>query len=313
MDAGKSLLTNTHTLIRFLLFFTAFHLVKSGDEAIGTNNLSKGYCFVEYADPNVTATAIQGLNGMDIGGGKSLTARLAGGRPGAGLPTVGATATTTAAMPGMPDSTAAAATSSAAATNAPLPPGAPPPDRNIVQGYDIEHLVDAAMGQCPMPTAPTYTDALGMPLTRIVQLFAPALPAAVLGGPTTTTPALPPLPAATTLVPPQQAPPNTPSSRILVLHNMVQPEDLATDQDHQALTDEVRDECAKYGRILSMKIPRQASATIQETAVGKIFLEYASVPEAAQAQEALQGRQFGDAVVQVTYCDEGNYAAEKLE
>jgi len=70
----------------------AFHLVKGGSDEMGggmgassvaspmnanMTNLSKGYCFVEYADPSITATAIQGLHGMEIGGGKSLTARLA--------------------------------------------------------------------------------------------------------------------------------------------------------------------------------------------------------------------------------------------
>jgi hypothetical protein len=39
--------------------------------------LSRGFCFVEYVDPALTLVAIAGLNGSDIGGGKSLTAHLA--------------------------------------------------------------------------------------------------------------------------------------------------------------------------------------------------------------------------------------------
>lgn len=49
----------------------AFHLVKNDPDA----TTSKGYCFVEYADPAVTQVATIGLNGMDLGGGKQLTAR----------------------------------------------------------------------------------------------------------------------------------------------------------------------------------------------------------------------------------------------
>ena len=49
----------------------AFHLVKNEPDA----STSKGYCFVEYADPAVTQIATIGLNGMDLGGGKQLTAR----------------------------------------------------------------------------------------------------------------------------------------------------------------------------------------------------------------------------------------------
>lgn len=48
----------------------AFHLVKEPDSMT-----SKGYCFVEYVDPAVTQVATLGLNGMDLGGGKVLTAR----------------------------------------------------------------------------------------------------------------------------------------------------------------------------------------------------------------------------------------------
>lgn len=49
----------------------AFHLVKNEPDSM----TSKGYCFVEYADPAVTQVAAMGLNGMDLGGGKMLTAR----------------------------------------------------------------------------------------------------------------------------------------------------------------------------------------------------------------------------------------------
>ena len=49
----------------------AFHLVKADATAV----TSKGYCFVEYADPKVTSVAVGGLHGMDMGGGKVLSAR----------------------------------------------------------------------------------------------------------------------------------------------------------------------------------------------------------------------------------------------
>jgi len=56
----------------------SFHLVK----ADVTASSSKGYCFVEYIDANVTPVAIMGLNGMDMGGGKVLSARMAASKPG---------------------------------------------------------------------------------------------------------------------------------------------------------------------------------------------------------------------------------------
>jgi hypothetical protein len=90
------------------------------------------------------------------------------------------------------------------------------------------------------------------------------------------------------------------TSRILVLHNMVTEEDLATDEDYQALTQEVREECSKYGTLVNMIIPRPGDSTYSLTAVGKIFLQYALVSDALQAQGELQGRQFGSSIVEVS-------------
>jgi hypothetical protein len=116
----------------------SFHLVKNDPDSL----TSKGYCFVEYADHNVTQVAVLGLNGMDLGGGKVLTARVAGERAGT--------------TPAMPTAVGTVAPSTGAAV-----PGGLRPDAIIVAGYDIETLVDAAMGLKPMPTAPMHVDQFG--------------------------------------------------------------------------------------------------------------------------------------------------------
>ena len=228
-------------------------------------------------------TAIQGLNGMDIGGGKTLTARLAGERGGE----MGLTAGTM---------TTADLGASAAATV----PGQPPPNRTIVHGYDIEALVDAAMGQAPMPTAPVYTDAMGVPLTRIIPLALQVATAAAEAVNAVTAP--PPPPPATSAAP----------SRVLVLHNMVQSEDLSTAEDHAALKQEVEEECAKFGTLTDVVIPRQAEGGVDPAAVGKIYLRYSTLDEANRATQELQGRQFGDAVVQVTTLTESDFDGGRL-
>lgn len=165
----------------------AFHLVKNE----GTE-LSKGYCFVEYADPSITPIAVQGLNGMDIGGGKSLTARLAGER--------------SADMPGMPEPPVA-------------PPDELPLDRTIVAGYDVEALVDAAMGLREMPSAPQFYDPTGQPMTRIVAATVVPIP-----------------------------------TRILMLRNMVTDDDLASQEAVDDLKQEVGEECSKFGNLLAIEI-----------------------------------------------------------
>jgi splicing factor U2AF subunit len=260
----------------------AFHLVKGNDP---DGSLSKGYCFIEYSDPAVTATATAGLNGMDIGGGKTLTARLAGDRSGMD----GASAVPTAA--------------------AVLPMGGGaglPGQRTIVHGYDIETLVDAAMGRAPMPTVPTYTDAMGIPMTIIVPLAMQQQQAAPVE-------VVPPVNQGPGGAASNGTAPPAYKSRVLVLHNMVQSDDLASAEDHKALMDEVKEECAKYGTLLSLKIPRAAEAPlIAPSAVGKVFLEYATPADAATATVELHGRQFGEAAVEVTTYDEGDFAAGTL-
>jgi splicing factor U2AF subunit len=248
----------------------SFHLVKNEQDPPN----SKGYCFIEYIDPNLTPIAIQGLNGMDIGGGKSLTARLAGERSGGGMGTMPSTQ-----------------------TDAPevIVPGAPPIHHTIVSGYDVEQLVDAALGKIPMPMVPQYMDAVGMPLTRIVSVGLQALSQE---------------PAKTTVS-------NNGSSSaptcVLVLHNMVTDEDLATEQDCAELVQEVREECTKYGMLKDLVIPRAPGKGVEPSAIRKIYLAYSNVSEALAAEKELKGRVFGEATVDTSYYSEADFAAGKLK
>ena len=48
------------------------------------------------------------------------------------------------------------------------------------------------------------------------------------------------------------------------------------------------------------------------SAIKKIFLEYATSADAANAERELSGRQFGSNVVKVTFFDEKDYASRNL-
>lgn len=275
-----------HQVLELLQAFgpvKAFHLVKEAD-----SSLSKGYCFVEYVDPALTPIAVAGLNGMDIGGGKALTARLAGERTGA----VGGFPTTATELP-------------------PSSASGPPPtsDRTIVAGYDVEAMVDAAMGKGPMPLVPTHFDSFGQPLTRIV----PLLPAPGFLYPQAAAAPVS-LPPPSVILPPRPLvePPLPSETKILVLLNMVSEEDLATDDDYHGLMEEVREECAKYGTLLEVRIPRVSDATVAASAVGKVFLAYAAPSDAIRARDELSGRQFGPNVVETLFFSETEFAAGRL-
>lgn len=280
----------------------AFHLVKNDPDSM----TSKGYCFVEYSDPAVTPIAVQGLNGMDLGGGKMLTARVAAQRGPAG------------AMPGV--SVVPGAPPPVANGNAPLPPAV-----NIVAGYNVEELVDAAMGLKPMPTAPTYLDSFGLPLTRIATVVMPVIPMI----PQIQVPIQPVITAPTGALPPGSSaldianaalsafaggiPIPVSKTKILVLSNMVTDEDLATDEDYNGLKEEVEEEVRKFGKLVSMAIPRPNDPGAQPSAIRKIFLEYATVQDAINAERELSGRQFGPLVVETGFFDEQEFAARRLK
>lgn len=304
----------------------AFHLVKNEPDSV----TSKGYCFVEFADPASTPVAVMGLNGMDMGGGKILTARVAGQRGQAStgiVPQIQPPSLGTMSATGVTTSTGH--------------------DVLIVNGYEIEVLVDAAMGLKPMPTAPTHVDQFGIPITKMGSgSLIPPMPVTqaptVSSVPAMNTEGAPPPPpqvgSVATLPPGMSAldianaaldaafgpgattapaskvpppPPRTPT-RILVLLNMVANEDLESDEEYSGLMEEVEEEVRKFGKLLSIQIPRKASGSIEPSAVGKIFLEYATNQDAANAEQELSGRQFGPNVVQASYHDEQEYAALKL-
>jgi splicing factor U2AF subunit len=231
----------------------AFHLVKQDPDA----NTSKGYCFVEYVDHSNTQVAVMGLNGMDLGQSKILTARIANEKDNAMV--------------------------------APLMAQQQQHNPQFPGQYDVEELVDAAMGLRPMPTAQSL---LGMPIIPLVPI---------------------PNSYSVASVPPAQPTSTTNETRILTLLHMVTDQDLATEEDHHELVAEVREECAKYGNLLSIQIPREVSALVEPTANKKIFLEYATVQDALAARQELEGRKFGDATVETGFYSESDYAAGKLK
>ena len=222
----------------------AFHLVKADAAAL----TSKGYCFVEYADPSLTQVACMGLNGMDMGGGKQLSCRMAVQGHSAG------------------DSGSSTMQTGGGAFAAPV--AAPPASATMVDGVDVDALLNAALGGGGAVAAPPTMPA-AIPAAAPMMQMNPAsmmqpqqqqaavdpmqvanLLDAALGGASAgvggAMGGLPPQPVSTT---PQ-------ATRVLVLHNMVMDEDLASNEEFSMLEEEVREEVGKYGKLLSMKIPR---------------------------------------------------------
>ena len=70
------------------------------------------------------------------------------------------------------------------------------------------------------------------------------------------------------------------------------------------IRDDVQAECEKYGKILSLKIPRPVGGSRQSAGVGKIFIKFETPDSAAKALRALAGRKFSDRTVVTTYFPE---------
>lgn len=199
----------------------AFHLVKADSNAV----TSKGYCFVEYADESVRDIAIMGLNGMDMGGGKVLSAKVASERAEGEGVEIG-TAAVTGAMVSIPVVSSIADVMSLSTL-----PSTAPPIMRVVDGVDVEALVDFAMGNSVSRASATVDNSAIRPAYETnTANFSQNMPSSSSNG-------------------------SSVQSRILVLHNMVTDEDFATVEDYESLKEEVNEECQKFGTLVSMKIP----------------------------------------------------------
>jgi splicing factor U2AF 65 kDa subunit len=101
-------------------------------------------------------------------------------------------------------------------------------------------------------------------------------------------------------------------ARILMMLNMVTPEDLTDDTEYGDILEDVREECGKFGRVEDLRVPRpqrrdrakwgeqgtQISAADAQRAdeaagVGRVYVRYEDPRGAQAALQALAGRSFG--------------------
>lgn len=118
--------------------------------------------------------------------------------------------------------------------------------------------------------------------------------------------------------------------RVLQLLNMVTAEELVDNEDYEGessvlttfwtkltslleIVEDVMEECSKYGKIVTLKIPRPSGGSRQSAGVGKIYLKYEDAASAKKALQALAGRKFADRTVVTTYYDEVRHELEQVD
>ncbi|CAH0477301.1 unnamed protein product [Peronospora belbahrii] len=99
-------------------------------------------------------------------------------------------------------------------------------------------------------------------------------------------------------------------SRVIVLLNMVTPEELEDEEEYADIVDDIKGECERFGTVPSLLLPRPRDGV--PSAVGKVFVEFDDVQAAQGAATELHGRGFSNRTVAVEFMEEGKYARREL-
>nr|XP_018259382.1 splicing factor U2AF 65 kDa subunit [Kwoniella dejecticola CBS 10117]OBR81540.1 splicing factor U2AF 65 kDa subunit [Kwoniella dejecticola CBS 10117] len=119
---------------------------------------------------------------------------------------------------------------------------------------------------------------------------------------------------------------DVPPTRVMLLLNMVTPEELYSDEDYQEILEDINDECGKYGEVEGVRIPRPVaknkkwapgdSAAVsaeknrkidEENGVGRVYVMYTNTDDCSKAMRAIGGRQFGGRTILVANVPEEEF------
>ncbi|CAI5507423.1 unnamed protein product, partial [Closterium sp. Naga37s-1] len=97
-------------------------------------------------------------------------------------------------------------------------------------------------------------------------------------------------------------------TKVICLSQVVSPDELTNDEDYDDIMEDMREECAKYGSLVNVVIPRPPAAGAAAPGVGMVFVEYGDTAGALKAKAALHGRKFGGNAVVAIFYPEDAYA-----
>lgn len=106
-------------------------------------------------------------------------------------------------------------------------------------------------------------------------------------------------------------PPKGPTTRILVMSDMVQEEELKDDEEYADILGDIRTECARFGEVKDVVIPRPAEQPVP--GLGKVFVEFSTVEQAVAACADLETKEFGGRPVLCDYLPEEKWSQRILE
>ena len=119
-------------------------------------------------------------------------------------------------------------------------------------------------------------------------------------------------------------------ARILLMLNMVVPEDLGDDQEYADIYEDIKDECGNYGAVEDLRIPRpikkdkakwgdsgaesalNAQRADEAAGVGRVYVKYRDALSAKGALKALAGRSFAGRSIIATLLTEDSQTTPPL-
>lgn len=119
-------------------------------------------------------------------------------------------------------------------------------------------------------------------------------------------------------------------STILLMLNMVVPEDLTDDQEYADIYEDIKEECGRYGPVADLRIPRPvkkdkakwgdsgaesayaAQRADEAAGVGRVYVKFQDPHSAADALKALAGRSFAGRSIIATLLTEDSQVTPPL-
>lgn len=123
-------------------------------------------------------------------------------------------------------------------------------------------------------------------------------------------------------------------TQCMTMLNMVTPQELVDDVEYGEIVEDIREECAKYGHVADVRIPRPVAQSKGSSAqawkqtadaeaktesgeqkeregVGRVYVRFAEVQQCEEALRAIAGRQFGGRTVVAAFLREEDWPGQE--
>ena len=99
-----------------------------------------------------------------------------------------------------------------------------------------------------------------------------------------------------------------PPSEVLVLKNLIHPEELIVKEEYDEIMEDMKRESAKFGRVVSIQIPKfDIKEPSNNSGVGNVFIQFANLNQAKNARRDLVNRHFRKRIVEASYHSLGKF------